>query len=58
MQPAELNYTLTALATALEGRGEKIGENFEILDGYLKRTNPQLPALVEDLRLLGQVCEE
>ena len=58
VQPAELNYTLTALATALEGRGEQIGNNMVVLDDYLKRTNPQLPALVEDLRLLGQVSEE
>ncbi len=27
VQPAELNYTLNALATALEGRGNKIGES-------------------------------
>ncbi|HSE10383.1 MAG TPA: MCE family protein [Nocardioidaceae bacterium] len=58
VQPAELNYTLTALATALEGRGERIGENFVILNDYLERTNPQLPALIEDLRLLGQVSDE
>ncbi len=58
VQPAEVNYTLTALATALEGRGEKIGQNLVVLDDYLKRTNPQLPALVEDLRMLGQVSEE
>ena len=36
-------YTLTALATALEGRGEQLGENLETLDGYLKRLNPQHP---------------
>ncbi|MGH3333538.1 MAG: MCE family protein [Nocardioidaceae bacterium] len=57
VQPAELNQTLTALATALEGRGEAIGSNLTTLDGYLKRTNPQIPALVEDLRMLGQVSE-
>ena len=51
VQPAELNKTLNALATALEGRGEQLGENLETLDGYLKRLNPQIPALVEDLRL-------
>jgi len=55
VQPAELNYTLNALATALEGRGEAIGENIETLDSYLKRLNPQIPALVEDLRLLSKV---
>jgi phospholipid/cholesterol/gamma-HCH transport system substrate-binding protein len=58
VQPAELNYTLTSLANALEGRGDRIGENLVILDRYLKRTNPQIPALVEDLRKLGQVSEE
>lgn len=58
VQPAELNYTLTAFATALEGRGEDIGENLEILDDYLGRTNPQLPVLIDDLRKLGQVSED
>jgi phospholipid/cholesterol/gamma-HCH transport system substrate-binding protein len=55
VQPAELNYTLNALATALEGRGEAIGENIETFDAYLKRLNPEIPALVEDLRLLSKV---
>ena len=55
VQPAELNYTLNALASALEGRGAAIGENIETLDSYLKRFNPQVPALVEDLRLLAKV---
>ena len=55
VQPAELNYTLNALASALEGRGEAIGENIETLDSYLKRMNPQIPALIEDLRLLSKV---
>ena len=36
-------------------RGEAIGENIETLDSYLKRFNPQVPALVEDLRLLAKV---
>jgi phospholipid/cholesterol/gamma-HCH transport system substrate-binding protein len=35
VQPAEINQTLNAIATALEGRGEKLGENFETVDGYL-----------------------
>jgi phospholipid/cholesterol/gamma-HCH transport system substrate-binding protein len=57
VQPAEINYTLTAIATALEGRGETIGENLTTLDDYLKRTNPQMPALVEDLRMLSEVSD-
>jgi phospholipid/cholesterol/gamma-HCH transport system substrate-binding protein len=57
VQPAEINYTLTALATALEGRGEDIGENLVVLDDYLKQTNPQIPLLVDDLRKLGEVSD-
>ncbi|MBW8751397.1 MAG: MCE family protein [Propionibacteriales bacterium] len=55
VQPAELNYTLNALASALEGRGQAIGENIETFNSYLERLNPQVPALVEDLRLLSKV---
>ncbi|HWM75008.1 MAG TPA: MCE family protein [Nocardioides sp.] len=55
VQPADLNMTLNALATALEGRGEQLGENLETVDSYLKRLNPQIPALVEDLRLTARV---
>ena len=58
VQPAELNYTLTAIADALEGRGEAIGNNLVVLDRYLERTNPQLPELIEDLRLLSQVSDD
>jgi phospholipid/cholesterol/gamma-HCH transport system substrate-binding protein len=57
VQPAEINYTLTAIATALEGRGETIGENLTTLNDYLKRTNPQMPALIEDLRMLSEVSD-
>jgi phospholipid/cholesterol/gamma-HCH transport system substrate-binding protein len=57
VQPAELNKTLNALATALEGRGDRLGENLVTLDGYLRRINPQIPALVEDLRLLSDTSD-
>jgi len=57
VQPADLNMTLNAVATALEGRGERLGENLETLDAYLKRLNPQIPQIVEDLRLTAQVSD-
>jgi phospholipid/cholesterol/gamma-HCH transport system substrate-binding protein len=57
VQPAQLNYTLTAIANALEGRGEQIGQSLVNLDSYLKRMNPQLPLLVDDLRRLGSVSD-
>ncbi len=43
IQPAKLNATLNALATALEGRGERLGENLELVDGYFTQLNPELP---------------
>ena len=43
IQPAKLNATLNALATALEGRGERLGENLELVDGYFTELNPELP---------------
>jgi phospholipid/cholesterol/gamma-HCH transport system substrate-binding protein len=55
VQPADINQTLNAIATALEGRGNKIGENVEVLDTYLKRVNPQIPDLIADLRLTSKV---
>jgi phospholipid/cholesterol/gamma-HCH transport system substrate-binding protein len=57
VQPADLNITLNAIATALEGRGDQLGENLETVDSYLKRFNPQIPALIEDLRLTADVSE-
>ena len=57
VQPAELNMTLNALATALEGRGEELGQNLETLDSYLKRLNPQIPQIVDDLRLTARVSD-
>jgi phospholipid/cholesterol/gamma-HCH transport system substrate-binding protein len=57
VRPADLSATLNAMATALEGRGERLGDNLVRLDGYLKRLNPQVPGMVEDLRLLTTVSD-
>jgi phospholipid/cholesterol/gamma-HCH transport system substrate-binding protein len=57
VQPADLNTTLNAVATALEGRGEQLGQTIETMDGYLTKFNPELPGLVEDLRLTAQVSD-
>lgn len=57
VQPAELNYTLNALANALEGRGAKLGDSLVTLDSYLKRLNPQIPALIDDIKLLATVTD-
>ncbi len=55
VRPADLSTTLGALATALNGRGEAIGESLDKLDAYLTTINVHLPTLREDLRLLASV---
>lgn len=57
VQPEQLNYTLNALATALEGRGEKLGDGLANLDGYLKRFNPEVDAFVTDIRKTAEVAD-
>jgi phospholipid/cholesterol/gamma-HCH transport system substrate-binding protein len=57
VQPEEINKTLTALAMALEGRGDQLGDSLETLDSYLKRLNPRIPELIEDLRLTADVSD-
>jgi phospholipid/cholesterol/gamma-HCH transport system substrate-binding protein len=55
VQPAQLNFTLTAMANALEGRGDELGQGLETLDSYLRRMNPEIPALVDSVVKLGSV---
>lgn len=57
LQPAELNYTLNALDTALQGKGEQLGRTIVTLKDYLQRLNPQVPALVSDLGQLSKVSD-
>ena len=57
VQPADLNATLNALATALQGRGERIGETMDKLDSYLGVVDAHLPTLRKDLVLLAQVAD-
>lgn len=57
VRPADLNYTLSALATALEGRGEQIGETMDQLGQYLDVIDDHLPTLREDLVALAEVAD-
>lgn len=56
IRPADLNATLYAIATALRGRGDKIGSTMVELDAYLDRINVKLPTLKLDLALLAKVA--
>lgn len=57
LEPAKVQATLNALATALEGRGEQIGDNLERLDAYLKEINPHLPAIKHDIKAIADVAK-
>jgi phospholipid/cholesterol/gamma-HCH transport system substrate-binding protein len=54
IQPAKLSATLNAMSTALEGRGDQIGRNFEQLDALLRKLNPEMPALTRNLAELAE----
>ncbi len=55
VRPADLNSTLNALATALEGRGEQIGQTLVRLDTYLTGIQPHLGTFRKDLVALADV---
>jgi phospholipid/cholesterol/gamma-HCH transport system substrate-binding protein len=57
VRPADLNATLNALATALGGRGEQLGETMDQLDDYLGKIDDHLPTLREDLVKLADVAD-
>ncbi|WP_245667934.1 MCE family protein [Actinomadura macra] len=57
VKPAQLNTTLNALATALQGRGDQLGRNLEQADELLRKINPELGTLVHDLHALSDVSD-
>lgn len=57
IRPADLSTTLYALANALRGRGNELGETMVKLDSYLTDVNVHLPTLKQDLVLLASVSK-
>ena len=55
IRPGDLNSTLYAIATALQGRGEQLGRTVDQLDSYLAAMNQHLPTLRTDLQRLADV---
>jgi phospholipid/cholesterol/gamma-HCH transport system substrate-binding protein len=55
IDPAKLNETLGAIASAVNGRGHKIGQMLSDLDAFLAKQDPALPALSRDLTALPVV---
>ena len=57
VNPADLNATLYALAHALQGKGDQLGDTLVALEDYLGTINAELPTLRKDLRLLSDVSQ-
>jgi len=57
VQPEKLNATLNALATALQGRGDQLGQTLDQADYLLKQVNPKLGTLMYDIRALADVSD-
>ncbi|MGB3439021.1 MAG: MCE family protein [Actinophytocola sp.] len=57
VQPQKLSTTLTAISTALDGRGEQLGETLVELGRLVGEINPHVPQLTHDLRALVEVSD-
>lgn len=55
VQPQKLATTLTAVSTALQGRGAQLGQTLATASDYLRRFNPNLPQLDRNVRDLATV---
>ena len=53
VQPEKLSATLTAISTALRGRGDQLGQTLAQLGTYLNGLNPHLPQLQQNLQQLA-----
>nr|WP_110809593.1 MCE family protein [Mycolicibacterium porcinum] len=53
--PDKLNETLSALGSALGGRGHQIGQTIDDFDAFLAATEPALPALSRELSVAPSV---
>jgi virulence factor Mce-like protein len=57
VQPEKLSSTLTAVATALDGRGKQLGRTLVQLSDYLGELNPSLPDVKADITGLANVAD-
>jgi virulence factor Mce-like protein len=55
IEPAKLNATLGAIASALNGRGQQIGQTLSNLDSFLTKLEPSLPNLSHDIAVAPTV---
>jgi phospholipid/cholesterol/gamma-HCH transport system substrate-binding protein len=57
IQPDKLAATLGAVAEALRGNGDRLGQDLVAADTYLAGLNKDLPTLQEDIRKLASVTD-
>ncbi|WP_424189935.1 MCE family protein [Actinokineospora sp. G85] len=57
VQPQKLSGTLTAISTALRGRGDQLGKTLAELGDLVGELNPHLPRLRADLATLAAVSD-
>ncbi|MGV0071298.1 MCE family protein [Mycobacterium colombiense] len=55
VDPAKLNETLGAMATALNGRGARLGQLFSDFNAFLGKLEPSLPNLSHDIEATADV---
>ena len=55
IEPAKLNETLGAIATAFNGRGTQLGQTLSDLNAFLAKFEPSLPNLSHDLAVAADV---
>ena len=54
-KPSQVNETLQALSSTLQGKGDQLGQFLGEVNSYLGSLNPALPALDRDLAQVGNV---
>jgi virulence factor Mce-like protein len=54
--PAALSVALSNTAMALQGRGEKLGKSFELINSYFRRLNQDLPNIQHDISGLADLA--
>jgi virulence factor Mce-like protein len=57
VEPQDLSYTLGAVADALRGRGNSLGENLASVGSYVGEINTVLPELQADISGLADVAD-
>jgi virulence factor Mce-like protein len=56
VRPEKLSATLNALASALDGRGQQLGDNLVMADSYFKQINPKMPTIQADISGLADMA--